>query len=342
MIRSPITALLAVAAISNAAIVPAAQAAAPAQSPAMSDLLDYARDRNTTGLLVIRDGKILTEQNWPAPEGDAMFANFVYGRSADGALLEDVASQQKSFVAVLMAIAADKGLVDLEKPVSAYLGAGWSKAAPQQEAAIRVIDLLTMSSGLDEKFAFAAPANTLFFYNTPVYAVTKRILVAVAKQPLEALTGQWLTGPMGMKDTAWRRRPAALASIGNDTGLVTTPRDTALFGMMVLNKGVSKSGKRIVSEAGIEAMFAWSATNPAYGRLWWLNGSSYTMRVIVGRTEGPLVAAAPADMVAALGAFDRKLYIVPSLKLIVVRTGAATGARDFDEQLWARLMKVLE
>lgn len=341
MIRLRITALLALAAIPSAAIVPVAPAAAHAQSPAMADLLDYVRGKNTTGFLIIRDGKVLAEQNWPAPERDATFANFVYGRSADGALLEDVASQQKSFVAVLIAIAVDKGLVAVEKPVSAYLGAGWSKATPGQEAAIRVIDLLTMSSGLDEKFGFAAPANTLFFYNTPVYAVTKRILVAVAKQPLEVLTEQWLTGPMGMKDTAWRKRPAALASIGNDTGLVTTPRDTGLFGLMVLNRGVSKSGKRIVSAAGIAAMFARSATNPAYGRLWWLNGSSYTMRVIVGRSDGPLVAAAPADMVAALGAFDRKLYIVPSLKLIVVRTGAAAGARDFDEQLWARLMKVL-
>lgn len=344
MVCSPLKAVLAAAAMAGAAIIPASHAvpAHRAQSAAMTQLLDYVRSKNTTGFLVVRDGRILTEQYWPAPAGNPMFANFVYGKSGTGALLEDVASQQKSFVAVLIAIAADKGLIDIEKPVSAYIGAGWSKATPEQEGAIRVIDLLTMSSGLDDRFGFAAPANTLFFYNTPVYAVTKRVLVAAAKQPLEALTADWLTGPAGMKETAWRKRPAALASVGNDTGLVTTPRDTALFGLMVLGKGIAGNGKRVVSEANLEALFTPSATNPAYGRLWWLNGSAYTIRALAGRVEGPLIPTAPADMVAALGAFDRRLYIVPSMKLVVVRTGAAAGDREFDRQLWMRLMKALE
>ena len=92
----------------------------------------------------------------------------------------------------------------LARPVSAYIGAGWSKAAPDQEARIRLIDVLTMSSGLTEGFAYAAPPGTVFLYNTPVYAVTKRVLAAAAKQPLEALTHDWLTGPAGMADTAWR------------------------------------------------------------------------------------------------------------------------------------------
>lgn len=137
------------------------------------------------------------------------------------------------------------------------------------------------------------------------------------------------------------KRPAALASVGNDTGLVTTPRDTALFGLMILNGGVAEDGKRIVSEASLEAMFTPSDTNPAYGQLWWLNGSAFTVRPLVGRKEGPLIAAAPADTIAALGAFDRRLYIVPSRKLVVVRTGAAAADKDFDQQLWIRLMKVI-
>lgn len=64
------------------------------------------------------------------------------------------------------------------------------------------------------------------------------------------------------------------------------------------------------------------------------------MRPVVGRKDGPLITAAPADTVAALGALDRRLYVVPSMKLVVVRTGAAAGDRDFDQQLWLRLRKV--
>jgi hypothetical protein len=110
---------------------------------------------------------------------------------------------------------------------------------------------------------------------------------------------------------------------------------------MVLHGGISNDGKRVVSEANLQALFTPSATNPAYGRLWWLNNSAYTMRAIAGRKDGRLIAAAPADMVAALGALDRKLYIVPSRRLVVVRTGAAAGDKHFDEQLWVRLMKVI-
>jgi CubicO group peptidase (beta-lactamase class C family) len=320
-----------------------AQAApASAEAPAVAALVDYAASQNSTGLIVIRDGRVLVDKAWAPPAGDAAFANFVYGRTADGALLEDVASQQKSFVAILVAVAIDKGLLDIARPVSAYLGAGWSRAPAEQEARIRVVDVLTMSSGLNEQFGFEASAGTRFLYNTPVYAVTKRILATAAKQPLETITRDWLTAPVGMKDTAWRQRPAALASVGNATGLVTTPHDVAKFGRMVLAGGVAEDGRRVVSAAQLQALFARSATNPAYGRLWWLNGGAYTLRALAaGRTEGPLIPAAPADLVGAFGAFDRRLYVVPSRRLVVVRTGAAVKDKDFDQQLWLRLAKLV-
>lgn len=65
------------------------------------------------------------------------------------------------------------------------------------------------------------------------------------------------------------------------------------------------------------------------------------MRSVDRRTEGPLIAAAPVDLVGAYGLFERRLYIVPSRDLVVVRTGAAAIDKDFDQQLWLRLMKVL-
>ncbi len=314
---------------------------AAAQAGAMQAVVDYVQGQKTTGFLIIRDRKTLVEKNWPAPASDLQFRNFTYETTRDGALLEDVASQQKSFVAMLVAAAIDKGLLDVAKPVSAYIGPGWSKAAPDQEAKIRVIDVITMSSGLTEQFGYAAPPGTTFLYNTPVYAITKPILAAAAKSSLEAITRDWLTAPAGMADTSWRKRPAIFADVGNPTGLVTSPRDTARLGQIVLDGGKAADGKRIVSEAGMKAMFARSATNPAYGRLWWLNGSGFTIRPLARRTEGPLIPAAPADLVAALGALDRKLYVVPSKKLIVVRMGQAAPDKDFDQQLWLRLMPAL-
>jgi CubicO group peptidase (beta-lactamase class C family) len=332
----------AVAPAASATPVAAVPQVAPAPAPALTALFDYLRARGTTGLVIMKDGRVLADETWPAPADDRIFANFVHGRTPDGALLEDVASQQKSFVAVLAAIAVDKGLIDVDQPVSTYLGQGWSQATAEQEARIRVVDVLTMSSGLDEGFRHVAEPGATFFYNTPVYAVTKRILAAAAGQPLETLTRDWLTAPAGLSDTGWRRRPAALASVGNDTGLVTTPRDVARFGLMVLHGGVAEDGVRVVSRAQLDALFARSASNPAYGRLWWLNGSDHTMRILAGRSEGPFIPAAPADLVGALGALDRRLYIVPSRRLVIVRTGAATGDPGFDEAFWLRLNAVID
>lgn len=334
------------AAVANGAPPPASAAGPEASTPApvppeaRARLLDYVRGQNSTGFLVIRDGRVLVEANWPAPAADRAFAAFVHGRARDGALLVDVASAQKSFVSVLVAIAVDKRLIDVNAPVSDYIGKGWSRAAPAEEARIRVADVLTMSSGLDKSFGYAAHAGTVFSYNTPVYAVAKRILAAAAKRPLDAITRDWLTTPLGMRDTTWRKRPAGFAEVGNDSGLVTSPRDMARLGGMILNRGVAENGRRIVSEKSFAAMFARSAVNPAYGRLWWLNGSSYVIGPR-GRRDGPLVPAAPADMVAALGAFDNQLYVVPSRKLVVVRTGAAATDKDFDRQLWLRLMDMI-
>lgn len=323
----------------------AAVAASPALAAGATDLraaLDYAGTQKTTGLLIVRDGETIAEHNWPLPgEADRFREAYVYGITADGALLEDVASQQKSFVAVLAAVAQDKGLLDIERPVSDYVGRGWSKASADQEQAIRVVHLLTMSSGLGEKLEPLAPAGSVFFYNTPAYAVLKDVLAAAADAPLEAITQDWLTAPAGMSDTAWRQRPAMFAGVGNPTGLVTSPRDIARFGQLVLDAGKAPDGRRIVSAARLRTLFERSATNPAYGRLWWLNGSAETVRATGVRTPGPLIPAAPADLVAALGAMDRKLYVVPSQKLVVVRMGQAAPDRDFDQQLWLRLASAL-
>jgi CubicO group peptidase (beta-lactamase class C family) len=308
---------------------------------ALDEVLTYAQAQKSTGFVIIDRERIIAERYWPLPDSAAQFkAGFVHGTSSDGALLEDVASAQKSFIAILAGIAADKGLLDISRPVLSYIGAGWSKATPEQEQAITVRHLLEMSSGLKENFAFDAPAGTKFFYNTPVYAAMKQVLEKASKKSLDTITLDWLTAPAGMKDTSWRQRPGGFEAAGNPTGLVTTPRDLARMGQLILDTGKSADGRRVISETQLKSLFQRSANNPAYGKLWWLNGGDYAIApgANAPRSEGSLIKSAPADLVAALGALDRKLYVVPSRRMIVVRMGQAAD-RDFNQQLWTRLMK---
>ena len=54
-----------------------------------------------------------------------------------------------------------------------------------------------------------------------------------------------------------------------------------------------------------------------------------------------MIPAASSDLIAALDAQDRKLYVARGLKPIVVRTGQAVPDRGFDQQVWLRLMKAV-
>lgn len=318
-------------------------AAAGWSQAALNEVIGYVGAQKSTGLVIIQNNRIITEKLWPLPADTGSFAGFVHGVAADGSILEDVASQQKSFVAILAGVAIDKGLLDLSKPVSAYIGAGWSKASPEQEAAITVRNLMEMNSGLKENLSFDAAPDTKFFYNTPAYAIMKPVLEAASKQSLDTITQDWLAKPAGLHDTGWRKRPAQFSDVGNPTGLVTTPRDIARMGQLVLDGGVSADGKRVISKRQLDALFVRTKTNPSYGHLWWLNGASETVNVGANspKRSGQLIQAGPKDLVAALGAMDRKLFIVPSMKLVVVRTGQATPDKNFNETVWTLLNKAM-
>ena len=85
------------------------------------------------------------------------------------------------------------------------------------------------------------------------------------------------------------------------------------------------------------------ALNPSYGLLWWTNGQTSSMSWAIPpvTTAGTLIPAAPNDLVAAQGARDRKLYVVPSLDLVVSRLGdnGSLEGSSFNDAFWERLIE---
>jgi CubicO group peptidase (beta-lactamase class C family) len=185
---------------------------------ALDDATSYVASQRSTGFVVIDRGRVIVERHWPLPDSALAFRNnFVHGTAGDGSVLEDVASQQKSFIAILAGVAIDRRLLEISQPVSAYAKPGWSKATAAQESRITVRHLLEMNSGLKEDLTVEAEPDTKFFYNTPAYAILKAVLEGASGRPLDDLTRDWLTAPAGMKDTSWRKRPAVFAGSGNPT-----------------------------------------------------------------------------------------------------------------------------
>jgi CubicO group peptidase (beta-lactamase class C family) len=247
----------------------------------------------------------------------------------------DIASAQKSILSLLVGIAIDKGLLAIDTPIDTILGTGW---ATGDTSTITTFHLLTMTSGLDNSLRVIDRPGQAWRYNnafSPLFDVIEK----VSKQSLNEAATEWLFGPIGATGAEFRKRanPGATTAIG----LVCTAANLAAVGSMVLGHTA-----RPVSDAWLAKVFAPSQSfNPAYGLLWWLNGQSSYLIPEGPAFDGPLIPAAPVDLVAALGKDDQKLYISAALDLIVVRLGSKAdpaanfALSEFDNNLWLGLMK---
>jgi CubicO group peptidase (beta-lactamase class C family) len=290
--------------------------------------LTFAGEQRSTAMVMLSGGRILAERYWQG-----------WDEHRSGI----VASVQKSLVAVLIGIAQHDGLLAITDPVSRYLGEGWSRAPAEAEGRITIRHLLTMTSGLDDRLGYEAEAGTVWHYNTSAYAQLKTVIERASGVSLSEYTHRAVWDRIGVRDSSWftpRREDAP------GQQWIASARDMARFGLLVLCGGFW-GGETVIADAGyLAAMLATSQElNHAYGYLWWLNGKDRF--VLPGRGRefmGSLIRTAPADMVSALGAGDKKIYVVPSLDLVVVRHGPAATADDdqarssFDNELWQHIM----
>ena len=146
----------------------------------LSAALDVAGARRSSGVVILHHGRILAERYWEPIDAPRVYENFVQGIDAAGHIIEDVASAQKSIVAVLIGMAQERQLLSLEDPVSQHLGEGWSKTTREQGRSSNIAHLLSMSSGLHEDLSFDVAAGTSWYYNTPADHMLMRVVEIAA------------------------------------------------------------------------------------------------------------------------------------------------------------------
>jgi CubicO group peptidase (beta-lactamase class C family) len=290
----------------------------------LEEAIGYVGDNNSTAFLILYRGRIVAERYWLG-----------WGPHTRGV----IASAAKSVMAFLCGLAVQDGALDITRTVTGYLGAGWSTAPADKEAAITVRHLLTMTGGLDESLAYEADAGTTWFYNTPAYYVLADVIGAATGIDRDAYSAQRLHAVIGMQDSGWAAK-----------SLAASARDMARFGLMILGDGAWDGTPLLTDAAYYGQMLDTSQDlNTSYGYLWWLNGKASFLLpgapAVAG--FGPLIPDAPADLVAALGKGDKKIYVVKSRDLVVVRHGEATGVEpqsalsSFDNLLWQKLMAAM-
>lgn len=294
-------------------------------------LLSLCERCNSHQLVVLQGGEPVVEACW---------------RDAVPSTTFDIASAQKTIVSMAVGGLCAKGVLDLDAPVSTWLGEGWTRTTPEEERTIHLRHLVTMTSGLYDDFRREAEPGTAWYYNNNAYHQARKVLEAATGRSCDELFDDLVFGPAGMTDgPAWIARAWMVDPNGWVlSGLHLSARDLARFGQWVL-------GRR--DDPWVRAAFGPSQElNPAYGFLWWRLGAPRGIvpdwkpepddpRKAFGAraVDGPLAPSAPPDTVAALGAGDQKLYVVPSRDLVVARIGTAAHGRDaaasrFDEELW--------
>lgn len=284
---------------------------------ALARAIEFAREADTAQLMVVHRGEVLVDD---ADDPDPL----------------DVFAVQKVLVSAMCAIAEHRSLLRHDDPVSRHLGSGWTHLDADAEAQLTIRRVLDMTTGVDGDLRPLGEVGTTWRYDNVSYNYLKTLLEIVSGRSMSELTEEWLLAPLGMTSTSWVERRVTRPDGRAITGLLSTAADLARFGSLVLAGGegiVPAEHFALIGRPGSEE-------NPAWGLCWWNNdqphhrlpGSESEVR------DGPPVPGAPPDTLTARGAMENRLYVVPSLDLVVARTFRAVS-RDqrpirFDQRFW--------
>jgi CubicO group peptidase (beta-lactamase class C family) len=300
-------------------------------SVALTAALDWAGTQQSRAVVVLWRGRLVAERYWNGWTTNTAGPWFSAGKTVTSALVTHLAAL---------------GRLSLDAPVRHQLGTGWSRA-PLTEPAITIRHLLSMTSGLDDSLRFVSAPGSRFYYNNPAYYQLFGVLERASGQTVPRLADSLLFSRIGMSRTT--------ATPSTDTGqpgfiFRGSARDFARFGLLMLHYGRWDGAMVLQDTASLAQARRWSGSdNQSYGWLWWLNGgASHRLPGPYGLPTGagPLFPAAPADLVAALGLDDKKLYLVPSRDLVIVRLGdrapvsgsaSPAAVSSFDNRWWTQL-----
>ena len=293
----------------------------------------YSAEHRGTSFLALQNGQTLFEE-YPA-KGGAETSRRIY-------------SGTKAFWNLAALAAAEDGLLGLDDRVADTIVA-WRKDPRKSRITIR--QLLDFSSGLAPGFGLqvneygnrdiaalrlpmVAEPGKAFIYGPAALQVFHQVLKEKlqGKTPTEYLERRVLRrlrlGPQRYLDD--RAGNPLLAA-----GFVLTARQWAKMGQLVLDKG-----KPVVRPETLAQSWRGSPANRAFSLGWWNNraaphGREFDFEEMLEPNwsrqdwhNACLCRDAPSDLVACIGSDYQRLYVIPSLDLIVVRHGAGGHFSD--------------
>jgi CubicO group peptidase (beta-lactamase class C family) len=320
-----------------------AATSSPAASLNLGDIRQaakYSKEHRGTSFLVIQHGKTLLEE---------------YSRGTDADTPQRIYSGTKAFWNLAALAAIEDGLLSLDEPVANTIS---SWRADRRKSQVTIRQLLDFSAGLAPGFgmqvneygdrdrtalrlSMVAEPGRAFIYGPSMLQVFHQVL----KQKLGEQTPTKYLERRVLRRLHLAPQRYLQDRAGNPllaAGFILTARQWSKIGHLVLNHG-----RPVVKPETLEQCWRGSEANPAFSLGWWNNkaaprGREFDFEAMLSpkwqRQEwhnACLCRDAPRDLVACIGSGYQRLYVIPSLDLIVVRQGA--GGRMSD----ARLLRLL-
>jgi CubicO group peptidase (beta-lactamase class C family) len=251
----------------------------------------------------------------------------------------------------MVGIAQKEGLLNINNRSSQYLGTGWTSLPLVKENMITVRNQLTMTTGLEDAvlpdndctlpgcLVYKADAGSRWAYHNAPYTLLDQVVETATGTTFNNYFQQKIRNPIGMNG-AW-------VPSGYNNVYYSNARSMARFGLLMLNNAKWDQTAILNDSTYFHAQTNSSQNfNFSYGYLTWLNGkASYMLPTLQNVFSGTMVPNAPADLYAALGKNDQKVYVVPSQKIVVIRMGESAGnvqlaGSSFDNELWGKLKLV--
>jgi CubicO group peptidase (beta-lactamase class C family) len=285
---------------------------------------DYSMHHGGLSFFVIQNGRTL-------------LARYAGGANAETELR--IYSGTKAFWDLAALAAAEDGLLNLDEHVSDAIPS-WRNDT--RKASITIRQLLNFDSGLEPNFSLqesqsgnrdevairgsmvAEPASA-FIYGPAALQVFHRVLKEKGQSPTRFLESRVLHR-LGLGRQRYLEDRAGNPLLAS--GFVLTARQWSKLGELVL-----RNGAPVISARSLEECWRGPEANRMFAFGWWNNraatfGREIDVEQMLARKwqdqdwrNGCLCRDAPADLVACIGSGHQRLYVIPSLKLIVVRQG---------------------
>ena len=297
---------------------------------------EYSKRHRGVSFLAVQDGRTLLEQNAKTPHR--------------------IYSGTKAFWDLAALAAAEDGLLDLDDHVADTISS-WRSDRRKSQVTLR--QLLNFDSGIEPMFrlhetqsgdrdAVAVRAKIVvepgsaFIYGPAALQVFHQVM----KEKLHDQTPTHFLERRVLHRLGLGPQRYLPDRVGNPllaSGWILTARQWAKVGRVVLENGAP-----VVSRKSLEQCWRGTAANRAFSLGWWNNRAAPNGRefdfeqMLMPKWQNQswhdacLCRDAPSDLVACIGSEGQRLYVIPSLQLIVVRQ--ADGGSFSDAQFLRLLL----